>query len=156
MPVTINCHYLNNQGRRIPVSDGAIDGRSFLNHCICSSRQCGVHVGSTPRSRKNEPLRAVAPPTAKFAPYWKSPPPRYGGTNGSPNASAAHNKTTNMSRNRLDHNKWSDAESWRSTRGQDSREKWATKGWYTSVDHVMMWLPPVELVVGLLELPIVC
>mgnify|MGYP003702931017 CR=1 FL=1 len=74
----------------VPDSDEETVVSSFLNHCICSSRECGVHVGSTPRSRKNDPLRAVAPPTAKFAPCRKSPPARYGGTNGRPNASAGH------------------------------------------------------------------
>uniref|UniRef100_A0A0A9HIQ6 Uncharacterized protein n=1 Tax=Arundo donax TaxID=35708 RepID=A0A0A9HIQ6_ARUDO len=61
--------------------------------------RCTVSPMGTPQARKNYWLGAVARPTAKFAPHAKSSalrPPRYGGTNGSPSASAAATPIPNL------------------------------------------------------------
>uniref|UniRef100_A0A0D9Z7S0 Uncharacterized protein n=1 Tax=Oryza glumipatula TaxID=40148 RepID=A0A0D9Z7S0_9ORYZ len=64
-----------------------------LNHSICTSSEYGgILVTSNPFSLKKSRLSAVAPPTAKLAPCWKSSaifPRRNGGKNGSPSPTAA-------------------------------------------------------------------
>lgn len=76
-------------GEILPARDGTDLSRS-LNQSIWTNKDVFIKpVTLSPRPAKAFWSCAVAPPKAKLAPREKVPPPRYGGTSGSPSACAA-------------------------------------------------------------------
>ncbi|RWW57196.1 hypothetical protein BHE74_00036042 [Ensete ventricosum] len=73
----------------LPARDGT-ELSSSLNQPSWTNKDLSVKpVTLSPRPAKVFGFCAVAPPKAKLAPREKLPPPRYGGTSGSPSACAA-------------------------------------------------------------------